>query len=39
MDIDKYGRIVAIIRMQLPDGTWLDLCDWMVREGYAVAYR
>jgi endonuclease YncB( thermonuclease family) len=33
-DIDRYGRIVAVCR--LGD---LDLNAWMVRQGWAVAYR
>lgn len=33
-DIDRYGRTIAVCAH---DG--VDLNDWMVREGWAVAYR
>jgi endonuclease YncB( thermonuclease family) len=33
-DIDRYKRIVAVCRLND-----IDLNSWMVRQGYAVAYR
>lgn len=33
-DIDRYGRIVAVCRAR---GT--DINQWMVRQGWAIAYR
>lgn len=33
-DIDRYGRVLAVCHQ---DGT--DLNSWLVREGWAVAYR
>ena len=35
IDRDRYGRMVAICVRD--DGT--DLSRWMVREGYAIAFR
>lgn len=37
-DVDQYGRIVAVCSLAQPDGSSLDLNDWMVRQGNAVAY-
>lgn len=37
-DRDQYGRIVAVCSLPQPDGSSLDLNDWMVRQGNAVAY-
>jgi endonuclease YncB( thermonuclease family) len=37
-DRDQYGRVVAVCSLPQPDGSSLDLNDWMVRQGNAVAY-
>lgn len=37
-DVDRYGRVVAICRLVVAGAT-IDVNDWMVRQGWAVAYR
>jgi len=37
-DRDQYGRIVAVCSLPQPDGSSLDLNEWMVLQGNAVAY-
>lgn len=36
-DIDRYRRQLACIELTHPDGRALDVCAWMVVEGWAVA--
>ena len=38
-DKDRYGRIVAIVRVVFTNGTSSSVNFWMVRNGWAVAYR
>ena len=36
-DVDRYRRQLACIELAHPDGSTLDVCAWMVAEGWAVA--
>ena len=36
-DVDRYGRQLAHIELVHRDGRTLDVCAWMVAEGWAVA--
>ena len=36
-DIDRYRRQLACIELTHPDGRTIDVCAWMVTEGWAVA--
>jgi endonuclease YncB( thermonuclease family) len=36
---DSFGRWLVVILLPQPDGSALNICDWMIAEGFAVPYR